>query len=251
MSLDPHKAVLIAYSEMDFCNPLSPGLLDRVLVAARLAKGARALDLGCGNAAMSIHLAERHGLDVDAIERSPAVAAIAEARLQARGAPGAVRLHRTASRDFLSEGARFDLVVCAGASGVVEGPPEPAAILAALRPHVRPGGFLLWADPFWKRDPDPMFVAMLGALAAYKTHAENIAAGEAAGLVPYYAAVSPDQDWDDYTWRMTAAVEHWLAAHPDDPEAASVRQRGAFLRMSYIAQGRDALGFGVYLFRAP
>jgi hypothetical protein len=50
---------------------------------------------------------------------------------------------------------------------------------------------------------------------------------------------------------MAAAMEHWLAAHPDDPEAASVRQRGAFLRAVYIAQGRDTLGFGAYLFRAP
>jgi SAM-dependent methyltransferase len=251
MSPDPHKAVLIAYAEMDFCNPLSPALLDRVLGVAGLKPGAAALDLGCGNAAMAVHLAGTYGLQVEAIERSPAVCAIAAARLEAQGASGAVRLHTTTSRDFLADERQFDLIVCVGASGVVEGPPEPAAVIASLRPHVRSGGFLLWADPFWKREPDPMFVAMLGGLAAYKTHAENIAAGEAAGLVAYYAAVSPDQEWDDYTWRMTAAIEHWLAAHPDDPEAEAVRQRGAFLRAAYIAQGRDSLGFGVYLFRAP
>jgi SAM-dependent methyltransferase len=251
MSVDPHKAVQIAYAEMDFCNPLSPPLLDRVLGVAGLTPAASALDLGCGNAAMAIHLAETYGLQVEAIERSPAVSAIAANRLQGRGAPGAVRLHTTTSGDFLAGGRQFDLIVCIGASGVVEGSPEPAAVIGALRPHVRPGGFLLWADPFWKREPDPMFVAMLGGLAAYKTHAENIAAGEGGGFVPYYAAVSPDQDWDEYTWRMTAAIEHWLAAHPDDPEAESVRQRGAFLRAVYIAQGRDTLGFGVYLFRAP
>ena len=251
MSLDPHRAVMIAYRDMDFCNPLSPQLLDRVLRVAALKPGASALDLGCGNAAMAIHLAETYGLNIDAIERSPGVAAIAAGRLHGRGSPGEIRLHNISSRDFLTDGRQFDLLVAAGPSGIVEGPPEPAAVLAALRPHVRTGGFLLWADPFWKREPEPMFVAMLGSLAAYKTHAENIAAGEAADLIPYYAAVSPDQDWDDYAWRMAAAVEHWLAAHPDDPEAASVRQRGAFMRAAYIAQGRDSMGFGVYLFRAP
>lgn len=251
MSLDPHQAVLIAYRDMDFCNPVSPELLDRVLRVCALKPGASALDLGCGNATMAIHLAEAHGLNIDAIERSPAVAAIAAERLQGRGSPGEIRLHNISSRDFLTDGRKFDLLVAAGPSGIVEGPPEPVAVLAALRPHVRPGGFLLWADPFWKREPDPMFVAMLGNLAAYKTHAENIAAGESAGLIPYYAAVSPDQDWDDYAWRMAAAVEHWLAANPDDPEAASVRQRGAFMRAAYIAQGRDSMGFGVYLYRAP
>jgi SAM-dependent methyltransferase len=251
MSLDPHKAVLIAYSEMDFCNPLSPALLDRVLSAAALKAGANALDLGCGNAAMAIHLAETYGLNVEAIERSPAVTAIAAERIKGRGASGQVTLHNVNSRDFLTGGRQYDLLVAVGPSGVVEGPPEPAAVLAALRPHVRPGGFLLWADPFWKRPPDPMFVAMLGSLAAYKSHAENIAAGEACGLVPYYAAVSPDQDWDEYAWRMASAAEHWLAAHPGDPEAESVRQRNAFMRAAYIGQGRDSMGFGVYLFRAP
>jgi SAM-dependent methyltransferase len=251
MSLDPHKSVLIAYRELDFCNPLSPQLLDKVVSAARLKPGTRTLDLGCGNAAMSIHLAQTWGCEVDAIERSPAVAAIAAERIAASAAPGQVRLHNVSSRDFLDAARPYELIVCAGASGVVEGPPEPAAVIAALRPHIAPGGFLLWADGVWKREPDPMFVAMMGNLAAYKHHGENIAAGEAAGLVPYYAATSPDQDWDDFTWRMTASVEHWLAAHPDDPDAAMVRQRSAFLRAAYIAQGRDTLGFGLYLFRAP
>ena len=54
-----------------------------------------------------------------------------------------------------------------------------------------------------------------------------------------------------FSWRMTAAVEHWLSEHPDDADAASVRQRSAFMRASYVAYGRDTLGFGLYLFRAP
>lgn len=251
MSLDPHKSVLIAYRELDFCNPLSPGLLDKVLAAARLKPGTRTLDLGCGNAAMSIHLAENHGCEVDAIERSPAVAAIAAERIAACATPAQIQLHNVASRDFLGAAQPYELIVCAGASGIVDGPPEPAAVIAALRPHIAPGGFLLWADGVWKREPEPAFVAMMGDLAAYKHHGENIAAGEAAGLVPYYAATSPQEDWDDFTWRMTASVEHWLAAHPDAPDAASVRQRSAFMRAVYIAQGRDTLGFGLYLFRAP
>ena len=250
-SLDPHKAVLISYQAMDFCNPLSPSLLDRALGAAGLKVGDAALDLGCGNGVMALHLAQTYGLKVDAIERSPAVAAIAEERLRGRGAPGAVTLHNVSSRDFLDGGRTYDLVLSAGASGIVDGAPEPVAILTALRPHLRPGGFLLWADGYWKREPDPMFVAMLGGLAAYKTHAENVAAGEAAGLTTWFAGTSAEQDWDDYTWRMAAAIERWLVEHPGDPDAETVRQRGAFMRAAYLAQGRDSMGFGVYLFRAP
>src|SRR5580700_11233756 len=116
MSLDPHKAVLIAYSEMDFCNPLSPALLDRVLSVAALKPGCATLDLGCGNAAMAIHLAETYGCHVEAIERSPAVAAIAAERIKGRGASGRVTLHNVTSRDFLTGERPYDLLVAVGPS---------------------------------------------------------------------------------------------------------------------------------------
>ena len=248
---DPHKSVLIAYEAMGFCNPLSPQTLDRALAWARLTPGLRTLDLGCGNAAMSIHLAERYGLIVDAVERSVAVSQIARQRLEGRGAPGAVTLHTAEAAGFLKDAEPYDLIVCVGASAVVPGPPEPQAIMAALKAHVKPGGMLLWADPFWKADPDPAFVAMLGSFAAYKTHAGDIEAGEAAGLELWYAAESPAHEWDDCLFSMYAAAQAWLADHPDDPQAADVQARNEMQRSAYLTFGRDTLGFGLYLFRKP
>jgi len=246
---DPHKSVQIAYEAMGFCNPLSVETLERTLAWARLKPGLRTLDLGCGNAQMSIHLAEQHRLVVDAIERSPAVAAVARRRLEGRGAPGAVTLHEVDSDDFLKAAEPYDVIVSVGASGIVPGPPEPQEIMEALKGHLKPGGMLLWADPYWKADPDPNFVAMLGAYAAYKTHAGNIEAGEAAGLELWYAGMSPAHEWDDCAFSMYAAAQTWLASHPDDPQAADVRMRAQMQRMAYTTFGRDTLGFGLYLFR--
>jgi hypothetical protein len=200
---------------------------------------------------MSIHLAETYGLAVDAVERSPAVAAIARKRLEGRGAPGSVTLHNTEARAFLESAEPYELIVSVGASGIVPGPPEPQAIMEALKPHLTPGGMLLWSDPYWKAEPDPAFVAMLGPYAAYKTHAGNIEAGEAAGLQLWYAGASPAHEWDDCAFSMYAAVQHWLAANPDAPEAADVRARAQMQRMAYTTFGRDTLGFGLYLFRRP
>lgn len=248
--LDPHRQVLIAYAEMGVCNPLSLATLDRVLDQARLPRGARTLDLGCGNAAVAIHLAERHGLDVEALERSPAVCAIADERLQSLQGSATVRLHQAASADFLPGQAPFDLIVAIGASAVVEGSPEPGKVLAALRPHLKPGGWLLWGDPFLRREPSAQLTAMMGPYAAYLSNADNVAAGEGAGLSCRYAMASTEQDWDDYSWSSNAAVDRWLEAHPDDPEAAAVRMRARFLRTAYLVEGRETLGFGLYLFRA-
>lgn len=248
---DPHKSVLIAYEAMGFCNPLSPQTLDRTLAWARLKPGLRTLDLGCGNAAMSIHMAETYGLTIDAIERSPAVFDIATRRLKGRGAPGSVTLHNVDSGVFLKDAEPYDLIVAVGASAIVPGPPEPRAIMEAIKPHVKPGGLLLWSDPYWKADPDPAFVAMIAPYAAYKTHAGNIEAGEAAGLELWYAGASPAHEWDDCAFSMYAAAQAWLADHPDDPEAVEVRARMQMQRMAYQTFGRDTLGFGLYLFRRP
>jgi SAM-dependent methyltransferase len=248
---DPHKSVLIAYEAMGFCNPLSAQTLDRTLAWAGLKPGLRTLDLGCGNAAMSIHLAEAYGLTIDAIERSPAVSDIARRRLEGRGAPGSVTLHTVDSATFLKDAQPYDLIVCVGASAVVPGPPEPQAIMETLKAHVKPGGMVLWSDPYWKADPDPAFVAMLGPYAAYKTHAGNIEAGEAAGLELRYAGASPAHEWDDCAFSLYAAPQAWLAEHPDDPQAADVRLRIQMQRMAYMTFGRDTLGFGLYLFRRP
>lgn len=247
--MDPHRSVLIAYQAMEVCNPVSTALIDKVLAVAALTPGARTLDLGTGNAALAIHLARTFDLRIDALERSQAVSAIARQRIAAAGEAARVTLHTVESAQFLKTAEPYDLLVCAGASRVVSDSHEPQAILTALAPHVRAGGFVLWADPYWKATPEPALAAMVGQYAAYKTHAENIAAGEVAGMTCWYAGVSTEQDWDDYSWKITAANLAWLAENPDDPDAASVRQQVDFLRGVYLAFGRQALGFGVYLFR--
>lgn len=248
---DPHKMVQIAYEAVGFCNPLSPQTLDRTLAWARLKPGMRTLDLGCGNAAMSVHMAETYGLTIDAIERSPKVHDIARRRVEGRGAPGSIALHNVDSGVFLKDADPYDLLVAVGASAIVPGPPEPAVIMETLKAYVKPGGLMLWSDPYWKAAPDPAFVAMISPYAAYKTHAGNIEAGQSTGLELWYAGASPQHEWDDCMYSMYAAAQQWLADNPDDPEAADVRARNEMQHAAYQTYGRDTLGFGLYLFWRP
>ena len=87
--------------------------------------------------------------------------------------------------------------------------------------------------------------------ALYAGHADYVAAGEAAGLTPLYAAVSSEQDWDEYAWRYASAVEAFAAANADEPAAAVMRERIAGWRKMYLLEGRETLGFGLYLFGVP
>jgi hypothetical protein len=157
--------------------------------------------------------------------------------------------HRAESMDYLASGEPCDLLVAVGAGILVPGAADNAAQLKALADHVKPGGRLLWGETFWKRAPSDMLRAATGPVAAlYAGHGDYVAAGEAAGLTPLYAAVSSDQDWDEYAWRYSTAVERYALENAGSPEAAAMRARIAGWRKVYLGEGRDTLGFGLYLF---
>lgn len=244
--MDVGAFIAVAYRGHRFCNPLSEETLDRVLSAADLRPGGRALDLGCGNAAMSVHLAERYGLQVDAVELAEPMLALARPRIAQSPAGGRVVLHHGRAEAFLQSAERYDLIVAAGAYGVITGLAEPRAAFALLKERLTDGGALLLADIFWRRPPGE---TLRQVLPGYHPFADYVRQGEAAGLSAVRATESPRQDWDDYAWRMYAAVQDHARERPDAPELDLQLARARFMRDLYLEEMRDAAGFGLWLFR--
>ncbi len=255
--MDQNKLSFLAHCSHVFASPVSVATLDRVLAIAGPEHGALAFDLGCGTANMAIHLAEHCGLRVKAVDRSPLMIAEAESRLAGRGAAltrsgGAVELICDSSVDFLKREGQADLVVAIGAVALTEGSPDAASVMRALAAHVKPGGCLLWGETYWRRTPSDMLRLLLGpTVDVYAPHAEYVHAGVAADLLPLYAVTSSEQEWDEYTWRYTTALENHLRDRPGEPDAAEIRNRAQGWRALYLAEGRDTMGFGLYLFRKP
>jgi SAM-dependent methyltransferase len=249
--MDLLKLSAVAHANHHFSSPVSVETLDRVLALSGIAHGWRVIDIGCGPATMAIHLAERYGVEVEAVDRSAVMLELAQSRLSGP-AKARVSLHRSESMDYLELCQPCDLLVSVGAGALVPGAEDNAAQLKALAKGVKSGGRLLWGEIFWKKPPSEMLRQATGSVAAlYAGHADYVAAGEAAGLVPLYAAVSSDQEWDEYAWRYASAVEMHAQANPDDPAAAAMRQTIAGWRRMYLAEGRDTMGFGLYLFAKP
>jgi SAM-dependent methyltransferase len=247
--MDHLKLSLVGHSTHHFSTPVSPEMLDRVLVLSGIERGWRVVDLGCGPGAMALHLAGRYAAEVEAVDRSAVMLDLARARAADHPAGGRLSFRQAESADWLKQAAPCDLLMAVGAGLLVPGAADNAAQFAALAAAVRPGGRLLWGESFWKAEPSAAFKAGLGPVAAlYASHADYVAAGEAAGLVPLYAAVSTEQDWDEYAWRYSTAVEAHAAAHPDDAEAQAMRARIQGWRRLYLTEGRRVLGFGLYLF---
>lgn len=245
--MNRQKFSLIAHTDHTFANPLGEDKIDRLLSLLDLPQGSRALDVGCGNAELLIRLIERYGVVGVGVDPNEAVIEQARARAAGRISPDRLELHALPIEEFAGAPGAFDAALCIGATHAYGGYEQT---LAALPKLVRPGGQILIGEGFWRRDPDPAYLDLLDAQPdEFTTHAGNVARAVAARLTPLYSAVSSEDDWDHYEGLYCRAVERYVAAHPDDPDAPAFRDRIRRWRDGYLQWGRDTLGFGLYLFR--
>jgi SAM-dependent methyltransferase len=238
---------VIAHAGLPLIDPLDSDVVDDVVSRLALPPGARIVDIGCGKGELLIRIAERHaveGLGVDL-----AAEYVEDARREAarRGVALEFRVADATQEDWGA--AAFDLVCCVGAShALATGDDDAFGALAAV---ARPGGEVLLGDGFWQRVPSDRYLAALGATAdELPDRAGLFAAAARAGLTPLYARETTPDAWDRYEWALILNAERFAAAHPDDPVAGPLRERARAARERYTGpDGRDTLGFGLFLFR--
>ncbi len=245
MRLTYHR---IAYEALDVCNAVSMDTLLETLCRTALTSG-RALDIGCGNGRVSVRLAEVLGLTVTAVEYDPAMADLARTCVAASQASDRLTVIEGSSGPVLAGQDLWDLIVALGTTDPVgDGTREPAAMLAGLCQHLRPGGWLLWGDLVWLTEPSAPLRQIIELSGTYTDHSGWQAAAIGAGLDVASAHLSTQDEWNAYGQSMDAAVRAWLATNPDHPDAPGIRQRADQTTMM-MDFGRGTLGFGLYLVR--
>lgn len=236
----------IAHGSMAIMNPIGDAVLDDLVEQLQLAPGARVLDLGCGKGEALRRIVERYAAEGTGVELAASTAADARhtAAVVTRGSMAIVEGDALAYR---SE-HRFDLVMALGAGW----PHRFGEIVDLLVAHVIPGGLVLVADTFWQSGPTDEYLALLGASRDdMASHRDNVYAGTDRGLTPVWSHVASSTDWQRYEMGYLANVERWAAAHPDDPDAPAFVSYARMVHQRYLRGGREQLGFGIYLFRAP
>ena len=238
---------IIAHRDHIFANPVSKSKIDRALSLLEVGPGDQVLDVGCGNAELLIRLIELH--DIVGVGVDPSLESLATGRQRARGRILAerLRLHPMPIADFVPTNGVFTAALCVGATHAYG---DYERTLGALKSAVGPGGQLLIGEGYWKRPPDPDYLALLDTTVDELTdHAGNVSRAVRAGLTPLYTAASSDDEWDHYEGLYCRAVERYVATHPDDPEGEEFK---AYIRRwyaGYLRWGRQTLGFGLYLLR--
>lgn len=253
--MDTWKYFDITHTDHVVCNPTSTARLDELIGLLDLTDAPRVLDIACGKGEFLLRLAERfggpagEGFSGVGVDLSPYCVADVRRNAEHRVAAAQLELLLMDGADYAPEPGSFDLASCLGASWTFGG---HRGTLHALAAATRPGGLVLVGEPFWRTEPDPGYLAWSGlSRAQFETHAGNVEAGVAEGLVPFMALVSSGQEWDIYeTLQWRAAARH-AAAHPDDPDVPELLERVARSRHEYLTWGRDTLGWALYLFGRP
>lgn len=225
-------------------NPTSPEKIRLLGERLRLGPESRVLDMACGKGGPALLLAADFGCHVVGVERAPEFTGDARRRVAAAGLEGRVEIVEADAAGYPLEPESFDAVLCLGASFVWDG---LEGTLAALAPAVKPGGHLAVGEPFWRAWPLPEGIDDGG----YVPLRQTVARIESAGLAPVTLIASSEDDWDTYESLHWRALEEWLAVHPDDPDAAAIRERHERERDAYLRFQRALLGWAIFAARTP
>ena len=219
-SRPPMSFQRIGYEVREVCNGVELSAIEAAVARTGLGDGARAIDIGTGNATVAIHLARRFGLLVEAIELDPVMAELARSRIKAADVGGRVSLTVARSSDVLAGASPVDLIVALGTTDVSgEGRPTPEAGFIALRRSLKPGGWLLWGDIVWRSEPPAPLRQITEVTNQYTDDAGWRAAAVAAGFEVVEGRISPPVVFEAYPRDFISAARAWAEAHPEAPES--------------------------------
>lgn len=247
--MDTWKYFAITHADHVLCNPMSPARLDELVGLLDLVPDAGVWEAACGKGELLVRLAEHstiHGIGIDI---SPYELRVARERAAARTPAADLQFVEGDAAAHPAAPASVDLAACLGASWIWGG---HRGTLRALREAARPGGLVLVGEPYWKRDPEPDYLAAAGVAAGdFATLHGNAVIGAEEGLTLLYAMPSPDEDWDRYELLQLRAAERYAVATEGDPDVPELLTRVRQGADAYLRWGRAALGWAIYLFRRP
>lgn len=247
--MDRYRYSYIAHGRMPVWNPISLAHLDRYIARLEIPAGAAVLDIGCGCGGVLARFLSRCDATGIGVEPSPYAAGEARRRCADLMAAGRLVLVERIYEPADFDAASFELVLCIGSTHAAGG---YQATLAEARRLLKPGGWLLIGEGYWRRTPPQAYLDFLQTGSdAYFTHENNGAAGIEHGFDLASSSECSFEEWDAYEDTYAQNVESFVESNPDDPDASAMLERIRPWREAFLRWGRDTLGFGLYLFNEP
>lgn len=239
----------IAESRHRILNPFSDAKLDLLGEICQPMAGTRHLDLACGKGELLCRWAARYatigvGVDISAVFLTAAARRAAELDVA-----DVIDLIEGDAATYVADPPGFAVASCLGATWIGGGLVGTMELLRrALDPHR--DGLLLVGEAFWREPPAEVALDALGIAPGDYTDLtgtlERIGhgGGELVEMV-----LADEDDWDRYLAAQWWTLHHWLRDHPDDPDHDELAAWFDRERHGYLAHGRRALGWGVFVIR--
>jgi len=233
---------VVAEALHEIQNPTSPEKLLRLGKLIGLGPDSRVLDVASGRGGPALLLAAEYGCAWHGVELSPDFHAVAEERIANAGLAERVTFELGDGAAVAHEPESFEAALCLGASFVYGSLVET---IDALAPAVRPGGFVVVGEPYWRRLPLPVDYADRDE--PWTTLEGTVTVFETTGLPVVGVLASSEDDWDRYETLHWQAVERWVAENPDDPDATEIRTRHEASKRNYLRRQREYLGWAIFV----
>jgi SAM-dependent methyltransferase len=245
-----HERMAIVHAGHIFWNPISEEGVEDLISALALEPGARVLDIACGAGELLVRLAERYGVSGVGVDVSSGALAQARQKARERVPDADLRFVEQDGAQYQpSDGEQFNAVCLVGASWIWNG---YVGTLRALVEWLKPGGVMLFGEPYWKVENPPVeYCDADGNFApeTFTTLAGICEAAQAEGLRLTYMVGSTDRDWDRYEMLQSLAADRWARANPDHPELDEFVEADRHSKHLYLRWGRAVLGFAQFVFR--
>ena len=222
-------------------------LLARVTVGPPAHDRARVVDVGCGKGELLLRAMKRFGAEGVGVDPNPTFIADARARARNRVAERDLALFQSTFDAAPISRGRFDLAICTGSLHAFGGYDAALIRMAQL---VRPRGWGLVGAGYWWREPDPAYLAATGIGRDEMQTLERVHDAPATRgwrLIAHHQ--STQAEWDEYERAHAAAMQRWLAARPNDPDAPLFHERITCWSEAYERWGRTTVGFTTMLLR--
>jgi SAM-dependent methyltransferase len=232
----------VVEAEHEIQNPTSADKIRLLGERLGLGPGSHALDIASGKGGPALLLARELGWRLTCIELAPEFVAAARERVAAAGLEDRIELVEADAAEF--ELGRYDAALCLGATFAYGGLVPTLERLSAAAPLVAVG------EPYWRTWPPPPEARRPSHGEEWFPLAETVELAESTGMRVVSLIASSDDDWDRYESLHWQALDRWLEANPEHPEADEFRARGAAYRESYLRWERSALGWAIFVCRS-
>jgi SAM-dependent methyltransferase len=233
---------VVAESAHEIQNPTSPEKLLRLGKILGLGAESRVLDVASGRGGPALLLAREYGCTWHGVEISPDFHAVAVERVTNAGLGDRVTFELGDAADATHEPESYDAALCLGASFVYG---SLVDTVDALVHAVRPGGYVVVGEPYWRRLPLPEDYE--DRREPWTTLEGTVLVFETSGLPVVSVIAASEDDWDRYETLHWQAVERWLADNGEDPDAADIRERHDRYKRNHLRFGREYLGWAIFV----